>query len=165
MAAGWREKKKTVREGEGRKREEKRHGNRNRPASPPPQPIMPIPPIHVLTYFSSISLTPVALLPHVAALLPHAAALLPAPVPPPRFPTSSSSCAAHPFDLPPAPLPYPSSSLQSLRRHPLLQALLQGDSGRPEFLSAWMPRRRLGDALKTMATISSRYERFVIGLC
>lgn len=69
-------------------------------------------------------------IPHVSRLAPsrrhpppHAAALLPAPVSPPRFPTSSSSCAAHPFDLPPAPLPYPSSSLQSLRRHPLLQAL------------------------------------------
>jgi hypothetical protein len=69
MAAGWREKKKTVREGEGRKREEKRKGKGKRPASPPPQPIMPIPPIHVLTYFSSISLTSVALLPHVATLL------------------------------------------------------------------------------------------------
>jgi hypothetical protein len=66
------------------------------------------------------------------------ASLLPAPVAPPtpsislqrRSPTlrapSKAVAAAHP-----APAPSPSSSL------------LQGDGGRPEFLSTWTPRRRL----------------------
>ena len=148
MAGGWREKKKKVRREKGEK--EKRRGRGRKKGMPAHQLNPYAHPFHtcldlLLIYPSrpspcSLTSPPSSLMPLHCFQLQRCrpASLLPAPAAPPTPSISLQRCSST-LRAPSkavatahlAPPPSPSSSL------------LQGDSGRPEFLSAWTPRRRV----------------------